>query len=271
MDNSPELSNEREAVELSPELQSLADMANEYSDKSEIDVKSQSTEQLSEALEKKDGYEIYGPELEERLKRDEEIARLNTLALEADPSRSGSLILVCAQHPLTADGKPGKAFSARLDEAMLRYKMLKDKGEPAILRIPGAIHAGDNISLAESGAQYLIENGIPEDDISADGTEENGTDEVTFAYSIFEQAKCKQLHICCGENQVFRNKMACMELLGILPYFHTTTVLDDGEMPHRIGFEVGNPNGGLRFLRVDGGVAADNEAKKRHITGDGNF
>ena len=47
MDNSPEVSNEGEAVELSPELQSLADMANEYSDKPEVDVKSQSTEQIS--------------------------------------------------------------------------------------------------------------------------------------------------------------------------------------------------------------------------------
>ncbi len=270
MDNSLEaIDNEGEAVELSPELQSLADMANKHPNNSKIDVTSQSTEQLSESLEKKDGYEIYGPELEERLKRDEEIARLNTLALEADPNRSGSIILVCAQHPLTVDGKPGKAFSARLDEAMLRYRMMKDRGEPVIVRVPGAIHAGDSVSLAEAGAQYLIENGIPEDDISADGTEENGTDEVTFAYNIFEQAQCKQFHICCGENQVFRNKMACMELLGILPYFHTTTILE--EMPHRIGFEVGNPNGGLRFLRVDGGVAADNEAKKRHITGESSF
>ena len=47
MDNSPEVSNEGEAVELSPELQSLADMANEYSDKPEVDAKSQSTEQIS--------------------------------------------------------------------------------------------------------------------------------------------------------------------------------------------------------------------------------
>ena len=188
--------------------------------------------------------------------------------MEADPDRHGSLILVCAQHPLTAEGRPGKAFSARLDEAVLRYRLMKEKGEPVTIRVPGAIHAGDSVSLAEAGMRYLIENGIPEEIISADGTEENGTDEVTFAYNIFEQAGHKQFHICCGENQVFRNKMACMELLGFLPYFHTTTVLE--EMPHRIGFEVGNPNGGLRFLRVDGGVAADNEAKRRHMSPDEN-
>ena len=142
---------------------------------------------------------------------------------------------------------------------------MKDKDQNVIIRVPGAIHFGDSVSLAEAGKEYLMEHGIPEEDISADGTEENGTDEVTFAYNIFEQAHCKQLHICCGENQVFRNKMACMELLGFLPYFHTTTTLE--EMPHRLGYEVGNPNGGLRFLRIDQGVSVDGATKKRHIEG----
>lgn len=263
---------------LSPELQELADMAGKfdtegsdgqdnkerYSDDSD-EVKEESTEQLTRTLEQLDGYEIYGPELEERLKRDEEAARINSLAMESDPSRSGSLILVCAQHPLTQDGKPGKAFSARLDEAIMRYEMMKKKGESVIIRVPGAVHFGDSRSLAEAGKEYLMEHGIPEEDISADGTEGNGTDEVTFAYNIFEQACCRQFHICCGENQVFRNKMACMELLGFLPYFHTTTVLE--EMPHRIGYEIGNPKGGLRFLRVDQGVSVDNSIKKQHIEG----
>lgn len=227
------------------------------------EAKSKTTEELVQENERAKGYDIYGPELEERLKRDEENARINTIAMEEDPDRDGALILVCAQHPLTTDGKPGKAFSARLDEAILRYNLMKKQGQRVTIRVPGAVHAGDNVSLADAGMQYLIENGISEEDISADGNEENGTDEVTFAYNIFNQAGHKQFHICCGENQVFRNKMACIELLGILPYVHTTTVLE--EMPHRLGFEVGNPNGGLRFLLADRGVAVDNAAKARHI------
>lgn len=203
--------------------------------------------------------------LERRLEKDEEIARLNTLALEADESRDGSLILVCAQHPLTSDGKPGKAFTARLDEAILRYNMMKNKGQRVTLRVPGAVHFGDKVSLAEAGKKYLIENGVPEEDISADGTEKNGTDEVAFAYNIFEQAGHKQLHICCDENQVPRNKMACIEMLGIWPYFHTATVPE--ETSHALGFEIGNPKGALRFLREDGGVAVDNAAKKKHLAG----
>ena len=238
---------------------------NDGSSSVEVEVKDKSTEQLTSDIEKAEGYEIYGPELEERLKRDEEAARLNTLAMEQDPNRDGALLLVCAQHPLMPDGRPGKAFTARLDEAIMRYSMMKRQGQRVTIRVPGAVHFGDKISLAEAGRRYLIENGIPEEDISADGTEENGTDEVTFAYNIFEQAQHKQFHICCGENQVPRNKMACIELLGFWPYFHTATVPE--ETPHALGFEIGNPKGALRFLRVDSGVAVDDAAKKKHIEG----
>jgi len=251
---------------LSPGLQELADMADKFEQQS---IKNKSTEELTRKLEKLDGYEVYGPELEERLKRDEELARINTLAMEDDPERNGSLILVCAKHPLIDGFRPGRAFSARLDEAILRYKMMKEEGQNALIRVPGSVHFGDKISLAEAGRNYLLEHGIPDDDISADGVEENGTDEITCAFSFFHQGGYKQFHICCGENQVFRNKMACMELHGILPYFHTCTTLDD--MPHRIGFELGNPNGALRFLRVDAGVSIDETAKKRHTQEEDKF
>lgn len=253
------------AGKMGKEDEKMGNTDNQEGEPSGEEVESKSTEQLTRDIEKADGYEIYGPELEERLKRDEEAARLNTIAMEQDPNRDGALILVCAQHPLMPDGKPGKAFTARLDEAILRYNMMKNQGQRVTIRVPGAVHFGDEISLAEAGMKYLMNNNIPEEDISADGTEENGTDEVTFAYNIFEQAQHKQFHICCSENQVPRNKMACIELLGFWPYFHTATVPE--ETPHALGFEIGNPKGALRFLRVDGGVAVDAAAKEKHING----
>jgi hypothetical protein len=36
---------------------------------------------------------------------------------------------------------------------------------------------------------------------------------------------------------------------------------------HTLGFEIANPNGGLRFLRTDGGVAVDDAARKKHTEG----
>lgn len=213
--------------------------------------------------EENEGQGSFGKKLEERLKRDEEKARLNTIAMEGDLSRDGALILVCAQHPLTSEGKPGKVFAARLDEANMRYHILKDQGQRVIIRVPGAIHFGDNVSLADAGMRYLIENGVPKEDISADSIEKNGTDEIVFAYDIFEQARYKQFHICCSENQVLRNKMACIELLGIWPYFHTITVLEDTS--HTLGFEIGTLDGALRFLRTDRGVAVDDVAKMKHV------
>ena len=233
----------------------------------EAPINEWSMEQLIDKLKSMPDYEIFnGPYLEEYLKRREEAARLNTLNMEKDPNRSGVVILVCAQHPLTPEGKPGEAFAARLDEAILRYGIMKNKGEQTIIRVPGDIHGNDQVSLAEAGEKYLKEAGIPEEDISADGTEQNGTDEITSAYSLLEQAQAKRLYIICAENQVPRNKMACMELFEFLPYFCTVTT--PGSMPHRAGFEYFNPNGMLRFLREDQGGSVDQAARTRHLTGE---
>lgn len=212
-------------------------------------------------------YKIYaGSELESELKSEEEEARLNTLEYENNPERSGITMLVCAQHPLNPDSTPGDIYKARLDEAIDQYERYTKRGQEVLFRIPGAIHKGDNISLAESGKDYLVKNGIPEDIISADGTEENGTDEIVNAFSIFEQSQSKQLHIVCSENQVVRSKLACISLLNMLPYFHTATVMSM-KNSQELGFEIANPRGALRFKKEDQGKSVDAEAKNRHING----
>ena len=212
-------------------------------------------------------YDIFvGPDLESELKAEEEEARLNSLEYENDPERSGITMLICAQHPLNPDGTPGEIYKARLDEAIDQYERYTKRGQEVIFRIPGAVHKGDNISLAESGKDYLIKNGIPEDIISADGTEENGTDEIVNAFSIFEQSQSKQLHIVCSENQIVRSKLACISLLNMLPYFHTATVMSM-KNSQELGFEVANPRGALRFKKEDQGKSVDAEAKNRHING----
>ena len=212
-------------------------------------------------------YQIYaGPELESELKAEEEEARLNTMEYENDPERSGITMLVCAQHPLNPDGTPGEIYKARLDEALFQYERYSKNGEGVLFRIPGAVHKGDSISLAESGKNYLVENGVPEEKISADGNEENGTDEITNAFSIFEQSQSKQLHVVCSENQVIRSKLACISLLNMLPYFHTATVMNV-KNSQELGFEIANPRGALRFKKEDQGKAVDAEAKNRHIRG----
>ena len=128
------------------------------------------------------------------------------------------------------------------------------------------MHAGDSISLAEAGKKYLMRGGVPKDVIIADGSEANGTDEILKAFDSFEEHQCNQFHICCSENQVMRNKVACIELLGILPYFHTVTVLEE-PMSHALGFELVNPNGALRFLNDDKGQSADAKAREKHTSG----
>ena len=236
-------------------------------DKAEEWIKEPKNREKAEWLSDHPEYEIYvGPELESELKAEEEEARLASLEYENDPERSGITMLVCAQHPLNPDGTPGDIYRARLDEALDQYEKYTKKGEKVIFRIPGAVHKGDTLSLAEAGRAYLVENGIPEEEISADGTEENGTDEIAKAFSIFEQSKSKQLHIVCSENQVVRNKLACISLLGMLPYFHTATTMST-KNSQELGFEIANPRGALRFKKEDQGKSVDAEARNRHING----
>lgn len=84
-------------------------------------------------------------------------------------NNNGTLIEVAAQHPLTDSGEPGDKFRARLDSAIKFYYNLE---KPSKFYIPGSLHKFngkvDKVSLSEAGKQYLIKNGMPENDIYAE-------------------------------------------------------------------------------------------------------
>lgn len=142
---------------------------------------------------------------------------------------SPALIEVAAQHPLKKNGAPGEEFRLRLDEAIRLYNEFE---EGARIYVPGSLHLykgkPDPISLCESGVKYLIENGIPEEDIL--GPEENekykgedglynSADECYVASCIFKDGDYSRLHCVCSSNQVARKKLFYMAF-GVIANFH---------------------------------------------------
>ncbi|MCI9063217.1 MAG: hypothetical protein HFJ17_01225 [Clostridia bacterium] len=84
------------------------------------------------------------------------------------------VIEVAAIHPLV-EGKPNQEFQERLRKAIEIYNIEKDELNDPIIYVPGSIHSvkkeefiEDACALSEAGKEFLIDNGIPEEDIRAE-------------------------------------------------------------------------------------------------------
>lgn len=148
---------------------------------------------------------------------------------------SDVLIEVAAQHPLIKGTKPGEEFSARLDCAVELYNKYKQGGTTVKVYIPGSRHRyknqEDTISLSSAGRNYLIDNGVDENDIMSDDVNErykaeegvyNSADECFVASAIFMDGNYRNLCCICSPNQMMRKKLFYLEM-GILPFFYTVS------------------------------------------------
>lgn len=149
--------------------------------------------------------------------------------------REGALIEIAAQHPLCDNGKPDLEFSDRLDLGIKVYKRLRSEGEDVKILVPGSIHMdskgkADPVSLSESGKNYLISKGIPEEDIyGEDAIHEimdgagcyNSGDECKVAAQLFMTREFKELHSVCSPEQMIRKQLLYV-VNGVWPQFHTT-------------------------------------------------
>ena len=149
------------------------------------------------------------------------------------------LIEVASQHPLNSDGTPLYEFAKRLDYAYELYNKLQKKStEDNITRnikiyVPGSLHLYDGIpdkcSLSESGKNYLINKGIPENDILADDYNQkykgdkgvyNSADECYVASQIFLKERYGKIYAVCSPNQLARKQLFYISF-GVMPYFYT--------------------------------------------------
>lgn len=140
---------------------------------------------------------------------------------EIEPA--ATLIVVHAQHPLEGGETPGGDFQERLDRAVELYKGMGDAAMKAVqLFVPGSLHRGDNVSLAQAGAEYLVGNGIDQGRIYGDdwnsllhGGVYCGADEAHAAIEgaaelqLVDQLQSKQakITIVCAAGQVDRLKL----------------------------------------------------------------
>ena len=157
------------------------------------------------------------------------------------------LIEVAAQHPLLPDGTPDVEFAARLDRAVLLYQELVKQDPGVKIYVPGSVHCykgeADICSLSESGKNYLIRKGIPEEAIFGEETNQkykgddgvyNTSDECYVAVQIFNNGNYKKIHCVCSPNQIMRKKLFYLAF-GVIPYFYTVST---DEMAHDDIYEI---------------------------------
>lgn len=158
-----------------------------------------------------------------------EAAKEFTHKARSDSQRTGILIELAAQHPLEPDGTPGVEFSKRLDMGYELYCRNKAENIRCKFYVPGSLHmyngVVDQVSLSESGRKYLIEKGVPSEDIygkdqnvkyrGMDGVY-NSADECFVASQIWKNEGFSELICVCSPVQSMR-KTAHYIAFGVFP------------------------------------------------------
>lgn len=157
--------------------------------------------------------------------------------IKANKESKKVLIEVAAMHPLKDGDKPSEEFESRLVKGMELYYKEIEAGNHPIIYVPGSTHyimkdgekQVDLIPLAEAGKRYLIEHGIPEEDIRANDANikyqgERGTynsgDECLVASKIFKDEDCSRLISVVSPVQAFRKALFYNEF-GVNPEIYT--------------------------------------------------
>ena len=143
-------------------------------------------------------------------------------------------ILIEAASMVLSDGvSPNPEFALRLDFAAELYNKLKGSDNFVHIYVPGSLHKSngvvDQLSLSEAGKRYLVDLGIPAEDILGDEKnlkykqEEgvyNSADECYVTSSIFLNGDYSELHCCCSPIQVTRKWFYYLEF-GVIALIHS--------------------------------------------------
>lgn len=164
---------------------------------------------------------------------DKYTAALETME-KSKTTGSGILIEIAAQHPLKDGMYPAGEFQARLNLGLKLYNEFANK-DIVKFYIPGSKHQengkADLVSLSEAGKNYLIDKGVPAENIFADDANSeimgekgvyNSTDECYVSCKLFKKYNFKELHLVCSPNQMMR-KMLCYIDFGCFPNIHTAS------------------------------------------------
>lgn len=149
------------------------------------------------------------------------------------------LIEAAAQHPLKNGEYPNEEFENRLDKAIELYQKEIKNNKCVKIFVPGSVHLSPEgipelTSLSNAGAKYLIQSGIPAEDIY--GEEKinkykgesgiyNSADECYVASQIFIEENFGKLYCVCSPAQMQRKTFYYIEF-GIIPLNYTVPLLD---------------------------------------------
>ena len=147
----------------------------------------------------------------------------------------GILIEVAAQHPLVDGLFPNEEFEKRLLLALSLYTELKPSSSRVRIYVPGSIHMengqADQISLSEAGRRFLLNKGVPAQDIYSEDMNQkfkgaagvyNSSDECYVSSQIFESEGFSKLHCVCSSAQAMRKVLSYIHF-GYVPYVHTVS------------------------------------------------
>lgn len=167
-----------------------------------------------------------------RWKTKYENAKKNSISSRVN---KGILIEIAAQHPLVEGMFPNEEFTNRLLLGIKIYKEYISNGEVVKFFIPGSIHMdngiSDKISLSKAGSDFLISNGIPQEDIygeevntiyKGDSGVYNSSDECYVASKLFDELQFREIHCVCSSAQLMRKALSYIQF-GYLPYMHSVT------------------------------------------------
>lgn len=157
----------------------------------------------------------------------EEKARQNTFARLMKQGRK-ALIAIKAQHPLNSDGTPGPEYEQRLEKALRVKRELEEDGLEVDFMTFGGVHSGhETITLADAGADWLMEHGVGADAIQRCPVVYSGNDEDRMAAEKFAaDENYSQLHVVMSAGQWERARLYYM-FCGWQPTNHAITFLDD--------------------------------------------
>lgn len=147
----------------------------------------------------------------------------------------GILIEAAAKHPLVMGRFPDAEFSERLNYAAELYHRFRtnEKDLPVMIYVPGSRHRSgtmsDCVSLSAAGREYLLEKGIPSEDVLGDEENRrykgddgvyNSADECFVASGLYNERFFKKLCCVCSPGQAARKQLFYLAF-GVIPEIYT--------------------------------------------------
>lgn len=179
--------------------------------------------------------------------------------------RNSAVLIECASKVLVNGLHPDFELCARLDRSIELYHKLSSSNTKVHIYVPGSLHkelvsdcstcstitsvpvyVADKCTLSTAGRCYLVERGVPDEDILGDQENElykgdegvlNSADECFVASNIFHKGTIikgkrydyRELHCVCSPIQVTRKWFYYLEF-GLIPLIHSVPLAESDVM-----------------------------------------